>query len=86
MFNPFLATALLLYPLKTSENLWLSDVLEGKEKEQWMKWFKMFLQNRKENIDDTVLNAFSISSKNANYKLVCCCRLRKMITCLWGWD
>ena len=26
-----------MYPLKTSENLWLSDVLVGIETEQWMK-------------------------------------------------
>ena len=42
----------------------------------------MFLQNRKENIDNTGLNAFSISATTANYELVCCCRFRKMITCL----
>ena len=37
MFNPFQASAPFLYPLKTSENLWLSDVLLGIEIEQWMK-------------------------------------------------
>ena len=37
LFSPFLATAPLLYPLKTSENLWLSDVLVGIVKERWMK-------------------------------------------------
>ena len=26
VFNPFYATGLFLYPLKTSENLWFSDV------------------------------------------------------------
>ena len=37
MFNPFQASAPLLYPLKTSENLWASDVLVGIEIEQWIK-------------------------------------------------
>ena len=46
----------------------------------------MFLQNRKENIDDMGLNVFSISAKNTNYELACCCRFRKIIFCLWGWD
>ena len=69
-------------PLTTSENFRLFDVLVGIKIEQWMKWVKMFLQNRKENIDNTGLNAFSISATNANYELVCCCRFRKMITCL----
>ena len=29
LLNPFNATGLLLYPLKTSENLYLSDVFRG---------------------------------------------------------
>ena len=35
--NPFPATGLLLYPLKTSENLWFSDVFRegGIERDQW---------------------------------------------------
>ena len=37
LFNPFQASAPLLYPLKTSENFWLSDVLVGIEIEQSMK-------------------------------------------------
>ena len=38
--------------------------------------------NEKENIDDTRLNAFSISTTNVKYKLACSCRFRKMITCV----
>ena len=30
--NPFRATDLFLYPLKTSENLWISDVFRGYRK------------------------------------------------------
>ena len=37
MFKPFQASAPLLYPLETSENLWLSDVLVRIEVEQWIK-------------------------------------------------
>ena len=37
LFNPFQVTAQLLYPLKTSQNLWRSDVLVGIEIEQWVK-------------------------------------------------
>ena len=43
LFNPFQAIAPLLYPLKISENIWLSNVLVGIEIEQSMKWVKMFL-------------------------------------------
>ena len=43
LFNPFQASTPLLYPLKTSENFWLSDVLVGMKIEQWMKRVKMFL-------------------------------------------
>ena len=31
-FNPFHAMGLFLYPLKTSEKLWFSDVLRGVER------------------------------------------------------
>ena len=37
LFNRYQVTAPLLYPLKTSENFWLSDALVGIEIEQWMK-------------------------------------------------
>ena len=37
LLNPFQVSAPLLYPLKTSENLWFSDILVGIEIEQWMK-------------------------------------------------
>ena len=32
LFNPFHATDIFLYPLKTSENLWFSDVFRGVRK------------------------------------------------------
>ena len=32
--NPFPTTALLVYPLKTSENFWISDVFKGAKKEK----------------------------------------------------
>ena len=36
--NPLHATGLFLYPLKTSENLWFSDVIQGGiERDQWHK-------------------------------------------------
>ena len=33
--NPFYATGLSPYPLKTSENHWFSYVLGGMERDQW---------------------------------------------------
>ena len=33
--NPFYATSLFLYPLKTSANLWFSEFTEGIEGDQW---------------------------------------------------
>ena len=38
--NPFHATGLFLYPLKTSENLWFSDVIRGIKDTSDMKWVK----------------------------------------------
>ena len=32
--NPFPTTVLLVYPLKTSENFWISDVFKGAKKEK----------------------------------------------------
>ena len=32
--NPFHVTGLFLYPLKTPENMWFSDVLKGAERDQ----------------------------------------------------
>ena len=32
LINPFYATGLFLYPRKTSENLWFSDVFKGYKK------------------------------------------------------
>ena len=43
--NPFHATGIFLYPLKTSENLWFSDIFKGYRKKLWheMGWlFKIF--------------------------------------------
>ena len=34
--NPFHATVLFLYPLKKTDGLWFSDVLEGIERGHWM--------------------------------------------------
>ena len=34
-FNAFYATGFFLYLLKTSENLWFSDILEGIERCHW---------------------------------------------------
>ena len=34
--NPFYATETFIYPLKTPENLWFSDVFRGIEMEQWI--------------------------------------------------
>ena len=36
--NPIYATGLFRYPLKTSENLWFSDVFTGYRKTGGMKW------------------------------------------------
>ena len=36
VFNPF-STNLLLFPLKTSENLWFSDISGAIEVEHWLK-------------------------------------------------
>ena len=35
--NPYYATGLFPYPLKTSENLWFSDVFRGIGRDQWHK-------------------------------------------------
>ena len=37
VLNPFHATDLFLYPLKTLENLWFSDAFRGHRKRQWHK-------------------------------------------------
>ena len=37
-FNPFHATRLFLYPLKTSENVLFSDVFRGSKDTSGMKW------------------------------------------------
>ena len=46
ILNPFHVTCLFPYPLKTSENLWFSDVLRGIEGDRDMKTFGflMFLR------------------------------------------
>ena len=36
--NPFHATDLFWYPLKTSENLWFSDVFRGCQKRSDIEW------------------------------------------------
>ena len=44
MFNSFQANVLFLYPLKTSQSFWFSDVLMDVEIENsGLKWVKMFL-------------------------------------------
>ena len=35
VLNPFHATGLFRYPLKTSENLWFSDIFRSVERDQW---------------------------------------------------
>ena len=35
VLNAFHATGLFRYPLKTSENLWFSDIFRGVERDQW---------------------------------------------------
>ena len=37
VFNPFLANAPILYPLKTQENLWFSGVFRGYKTGHWSK-------------------------------------------------
>ena len=37
LLNPFHVTGLFLYLLKTSENLWFSDVFKGIERDQWQE-------------------------------------------------
>ena len=48
--NPFHATDLFWYPLKTSENLWFSDVFRGCQKRSDMEWVNRCLLPYKEKI------------------------------------
>ena len=42
LFNPFQSSVTFLYPLKTSENLWFSDVFRGVQKcDTGLKWVKI---------------------------------------------
>ena len=43
-FNPFHASDLVWYPLKTSENLWFSNVFRGHQEISGMKWVKSFFK------------------------------------------
>ena len=44
--DPFHATGIFLYPLKTSENLWFSDVIRGAWKDTCdMKWIRLLSIN-----------------------------------------
>ena len=68
--NPFNATGLFLYPLKTSENLWFSDFFQGVKKEtsdtKWLnvlnKYLRVNNKSEQNDVDNLPLVSWLLTS------------------------